>query len=217
MNEIEIKKQSLSIQETADNLIVRDNESLQNAIEIIKAIRKQKEIIAYYWKNAKESTKKAYQEISNKEKEMIDICEKNERILKNRILDYMKCWKEKQKSLINQAKEQRESQIENLLKDAIIFESKGDLEQFKDKLNQAEKLESIDLSLDSNIKENKITTQKRWKCRIIDNKSVPAFFNGVEIREINLRNLIEIRKKIPGVKIPGVEFYQSENLIIRSV
>lgn len=216
MNEIEIKRQSFSIQETADNLIVRDNESLQNAIEIIKAIRKQKEIIAYYWKNAKESTKKAYQEISNKEKEMIDICEKNERILKNRILDYMKCQKEKQKSLINQAKKERESQIENLLKEAIIFESKGDLEQFEYKLDQAEKLENIDLSLDSNLKETKITTQKRWKCRITDNKSVPAFFNGVEIREINTKKLLEIRKLNPNVKIPGVEFYQSENIVIKN-
>ena len=45
----------------------------------------------------------------------------------------------------------------------------------------------------------------------------PCFFDGIEIREINTKKLLEIRKKTPEVKIPGVEFYQDENLVIRSV
>lgn len=65
-------------------------------------------------------------------------------------------------------------------------------------------------------KQDGIITQKRWQVRITDNESVPAFFNGIEIREINTKKLSEIRKENPNVKIPGVEFYQRENIVIKN-
>ncbi len=63
MNEIELQKQSFDMEEVADNAIVCNNETLQTTLEIIKAIRKHKNIVIGYWKTAKESAKKSYQEI----------------------------------------------------------------------------------------------------------------------------------------------------------
>ena len=78
-------------------------------------------------------------------------------------------------------------------------------------------MKRINLSLDLHQKENKISTQKRFKCKVTDNKLVPCFFDGIEIREINTKKLLEIKRKNSQVEIPGVEFYKEENLIIRSV
>ena len=64
--------------------------------------------------------------------------------------------------------------------------------------------------------QNGISTQKRWQVRILDNKSVPAFFGEIEIREINTKKLLEIRRQNLNVKISGVEFYQVENVLIKN-
>ena len=217
MNEIEIEKQSFDIQEVADNVIVCDNDSLNFTFEMIKAIRKHKQIIIEYWKNAKESAKKAYQDISSKEKEMLEVCENSEKLLKDKILKYKQTQDEKQKKLILQAENERKNKLEEVLNEAINLENQGKYEEASLKLAESEKLERISLSLDLSKNQNKINTQKRFKCKVTDNKLVPCFFDGIEIREINTKKLLEIRKKAPEVKIPGVEFYQDENLVIRSV
>lgn len=217
MNKIELQKQSLNIEEVSDNMVICDDESLKFTFEIIKAIRKQKERIIEYWKNTKESAKKAYQAISNKEKEMLEICENSEKLLKDKVLNYKQMQEKKQQELIKQAEIERKTQIEKVLNEAMELKNQGNYKQAKMKLAESEKLKHINLSLDLFSKENKITTQKRWKCKVTDNKSVPCFFNGVEIREINTKKLLEIRKENPSIKIPGIEFYQEENLVIRSV
>lgn len=217
MNKIELQKQSLNIEEVSDNTGICDDESLKFTFEIIKAIRKQKERIIEYWKNAKESAKKAYQAISNKEKEMLEICENSEKLLKEKILTYKQRQEKRQKELLNQAEDSRKNQLKNILAETSELEKQGKYEEAERKSAESEKLKRINLSLDLFSKENKITTQKRWKCKVTDNKSVPCFFNGVEIREINTKKLLEIRKENPSIKIPGIEFYTEENLIIRSV
>lgn len=217
MNKIELQKQSLNIEEVSDNMVMCDDESLKFTFEIIKAIRKQKERIIEYWKNTKESAKKAYQAISNKEKEMLEICENSEKLLKEKILTYNQRQEKRQKELIDRAEDSRKNQLKNILAEAFELEKQGKYKEAERKLAESEKLKRINLSLDLFSKENKITTQKRWKCKVTDNKSVPCFFDGIEIREINTKKLLEVRKKDPEVTIPGVEFYTEENLIIRSV
>lgn len=217
MNEVEIKKQSFDIQEVADTITIFDDESLNFTFDVIRAIRKHKEIIVEYWKNAKESAKKAYQDISLKEKEMLEICDVSEKLLKDKILKYKQIQDEKQKELILQAENERKNQVEEVLNEAVNLENQGKYKEAELKLAESEKLKRISLSLDLSQNENKINTQKRWKCKVTDNKLVPCFFNGIEIREINTKKLLEIKRKNPEVKIPGVEFYKDENLIIRSV
>ena len=70
----------------------------------------------------------------------------------------------------------------------MTLENQGDQEQAQIKFKEYEKLKKIKLSLDLSKKENNISTQKRWKCKVTDNKLVPCFFNSIEIREINTKN-----------------------------
>lgn len=217
MNEIEIQKQSLNIQEIADSLMICDEESLRTTLKILKAIKRHKKIIEEYWKAPKESTRKAYQEILHKEKEMLEICENSEKLLKDKILNYKQMQEKEQQELIKQAEIERKSQIEKVLNEAMKLKNQGNYKQAEIKFAESEKLKRINLSLNVCSNENKIPTQKRFKCKVTDNQLVPCFFNGVEIREINTKKLLEIRKENPSIKIPGVEFYQEENLIIRSV
>lgn len=217
MDEIEIKKQSFDIQKVSNEIKISDNESLGVVFEILKALKKHKENITSYWKSAKESAKKTYQDIVFKEKQMINVCENSEKVLKDKILSYKQIQAIRYQKLINQAEIERKNQIKKVLSEALNLKIRGKCEESKLKFAELEKLERAKLSLDLNKSPNKINTQKRFKCKVTDNKLVPCFFNEVEIREINTKKLLEIRKENPDIEIPGVKFYIEENLVIRSV
>ena len=117
--------------------------------------------------------------------------------------------------LIDQAEIERKRQIKKVLSEALNLKIRGKCEESKLKFAELEKLERAKLSLNLHKSQNKINTQKRFKCKVTDNKLVPCFFNEVEIREVNTKKLLEIRKENPGVEIPGVKFYQDESVIIK--
>ena len=217
MNEIEMKKQSFDIQKVSNEIEISDSESLSIVFEILKAVKKHKENITNYWKSAKESAKKTYQNILFKEKQMINVCENSEKVLKDKILSYKQIQAIRYQKLINQAEIERKNQIKKVLSEALNLKIRGKCEESKLKFAELEKLERAKLLLDLNKSPNKINTQKRFKCKVTDNKLVPCFFNEVEIREINTKKLLEIRKENPDIEIPGVKFYIEENLVIRSV
>lgn len=215
MNEIEMKKQSFDIQRVSNEIEISDSENLGVVFEILKAVKKQKENITSYWKSAKELAKKTYQDILFKEKQMLNICENSEKILKNKILKYKQIQSVVCQKLIDQAEIERKRQIKKVLSEALNLKIRGKCEESKLKFAELEKLERAKLSLNLHKSQNKINTQKRFKCKVTDNKLVPCFFNEVEIREVNKKKLLEIRKENPGVEIPGVKFYQDESVIIK--
>lgn len=214
MNEIEMKKQSFDIQRVSNEIEISDSENLGVVFEILKAVKKQKNITSY-WKSAKELAKKTYQDILFKEKQMLNICENSEKVLKDKVLKYKQIQSVVCQKLIDQAEIERKNQIKKVLNEALDLKIRGKCEESKLKFAELEKLERAKLSLDLHKSQNKINTQKRFKCKVTDNKLVPCFFNEIEIREINTKKLLEIRKENPGVEIPGVKFYQDESVIIK--
>lgn len=217
MNELEIKEQSTVIYQLSQEVSVQNQDDLERATEVLKGVKNHRVKIIEYWKTAKESAKKAYKEIVSKEKQMLIICDKVEKNLKSEILSYKSIQEQNALKLSAEAERYRKQEVEKLLDESIIAQESGDEDTAKSKLRQAEMIENLE-SFTSKIfqRPSGLTTQKHWKCRITDNKLVPAFFNGIEIREINNKRLLELRKLNPGIKIPGIEFYQSENIAIRN-
>lgn len=216
MEELEIKEKSTTIYELSQEIHIHSQENLMDVIEILKGIKEHKEKVIDYWKTAKESARKAYKEIVSKEKAMLEICDKAEVNLKNEILIYKRFREQNAIKISDEAEKYRQEEVDKLLNESVEAEQNGDKETAESKLRQAEMIENLE-KYTAKFFQNPdgITTQKRWQCRITDNKSVPAFFNGIEIREINTKKLLEIRKENPNVKIPGVGFYQTENIVIK--
>ncbi len=217
MNELEIKEKSAVIYELSQEMIIQNQDDLKRATDVLKRMKNHKAKVIEYWKIAKESTKKAYQEIVSKEKQMLTICNEVEKNLKNEILSYKSTQERNALKLSAEAEQYRKREVEKLLDESIEAQENGDEKIASSKLRQAEMIENLE-SFTSKIFQNPIgiTTQKHWKCRITDNKLVPAFFNGLEIREISTKKLLELRKVNPNIKITGIEFYQVESVVIRT-
>lgn len=217
MNELEIKQKSATIYELSQEIHIHSQENLMDVLEILRGIKEHKEKVIDYWKTAKESARKAYKEIVSREKEMLEICNKAEINLKNEILIYKRFREQKAIKISDEAEKYRREEVDKLLDESIKAEQNGDKETAESKLRQAEMIENLEMYTAKIFqKQDGITTQKRWQVRITDNESVPVFFYGIEIREINTKKLLEIRKENPNVQIPGVKFYQMESVVIKS-
>ena len=192
MNEMEIKKKSSDIQNLSENAIVQNRNDLEGALEMLKTIKKHKTMIADYWKEAKESAKKTYQNIVSKERQMLDICERCETELKDKVLKYDMLKKSYENKLLREA-------------------NRDKFEKFK----LAKKLNNMKISFDKEKYLKGLLFQERMKCEIIDNALVPTFFKGIELREVNTKKILEIKHENPEIDIPGIRFYKEKSVAIR--
>lgn len=215
MNEMEIKKKSSDIQNLSENAVVQNRYDLEEALEMLKTIKKHRTMIADYWKEAKESAKKTYQNIVSKERQMLDICEKCEADLKDKILKYDTLRKSHESKLLKEADRDRMFEVQELLEEAKVFQEKGDLPKAEEKFKLAEKLAHIKIDFDKEKYLKGLLFQERTKCEIVDNKLVPTFFEGVELREINTKKILDIKHKNPEIDIPGIKFYKEKSVAIR--
>lgn len=216
MDEFEMKQATVELSNKIMYLSIRNDKDCEKVAEILRSIKAQRQSIREYWSEAKESSRNTYKAILAKEKEMLIVCDEAERALKEKILEYKKIEEKKQIATQIEAERLAKREVENLLNEAIISEESGDTSSAEMKMLQAEMVSSLTQKIDlPSQKIEGLGTQKRWKCRITDNELVPAFFNGIEIREVNLKKILEIRKKEPSIKIPGIEFYQDEIITVR--
>ncbi len=215
MNEVEIKKKSNDIRSLTENAIIKNRCNLEEALEMLKTIRKHKTMISDYWKEAKESAKKTYQNIVSKERQMLDICEKCETDLKDKILKYDTLRKSYENRLLKEANRDRMFEVQELLEEAKVFQEKGDLPRAEERFKLAEKLAHIKIDFDKEKYLKGLLFQERTKCEIVDNKLVPSFFNGLEIREVNTKKILEIKHKNPEIDIPGIKFYKEKSVAVR--
>lgn len=218
MNESEISEKSAVLCIASQEIRIHSKKDLADVVEILQGVKEHRKKIVKYWFETKGAARKAYQEICSKEKEMLRICDETIKNLKKEILCYKTMQERKATKLSAKAEEYRKQEIDKLLNESIEAHEKGDEIEAESKFQQAEMIENLEKYTAKIFhKSNGMSVQKRWDCRITNNELVPAFFNGIEIREVNTQKLLEIRKQQPSVEIPGVEFYQKEIISIRSV
>ena len=215
MNELEIKKKSCDMREIAESAVVQNRNDLESAIEMLKNIKRNKSMINDYWKEAKESAKKTYQNIVSKERQMLDICERCETELKDKILKYDVLKRSYEDKLLKAANRDRMFEVQELLEEAKVLEERGNLSRAEEKFKLAEKLRNTKISFDKEKYLKGLLFQERTKCEIIDRKLVPSFFKGLEIREVNTKKILEIKHKNPEIDIPGIKFYKEKSVAIR--
>lgn len=216
MDEFEVKQDTIELSNKVMYLSIKNDKDCEKVTDILRSIKVQRKNIVSYWQEAKENSRNAYKAILLKEKEMLTVCDEAEKALKAKILEYKKMEEERQIKEKIKSERLKNAEVENLLEQAIVCEENGDKISAEIKMLQAEMVSN--LTQKAGLPTPKIeglSTQRRWKCRITDNKLVPAFFNNIEIREVNTKKILDLRKQEPDIKIPGIEFYQDEIITVK--
>ena len=146
---------------------------------------------------------------------MLDICERCETELKDKVLKYDMLKKSYENKLLREANRDKFVEVQKLLEEAEALQRKGDLPKAEEKFKLAKKLNNMRISFDKEKYLKGLLFQERTKCEIVDNKLVPSFFKGLEIREVNTKKILEIKRENPEIDIPGIKFYKEKSVAIR--
>lgn len=184
-------------------LTITNDAEYERGGDILKDIKARIKAVKDYWKAPKAAAQAAHKTLVDREKQMLKPLEDAETTVKKTMLAYT----------TEQQRRQKEEQA-RLAALAAEAEQQGDADgaAFMREMMDAAEPEQVQTAAAKGV--SVLTT---WKARVTDPKKVPAYFDGYELREINMTALNGLARQYEGgLDIPGVKFYQDETLSVRA-
>jgi hypothetical protein len=139
-----------------------------------------------------------------------------EGIIKKAMLAYDTEVKRKRQEAEEAARRAREAEAERLAALAAKAAQEGDEDTADVLLDMAEEVPMKTVVAEAAPVAKGVSVRKTWKARVTDPKLVPAYWDGYELREINMVALNALARWRNGeAQIPGVEFYQENQMSVR--
>ena len=203
--------------QTAKGLTIASHEDYARGTEILKDIKSRVKAVKEYWKGPKEAANAAHKELVAREAQMLKPLTEAEGIIKKAMLAYDTEVKRKRQEAEEAARKAREAEAERLAALAAKAAQDGDEDTADVLLDMAEEVPMQAVAVEAAPVAKGVSVRKTWKARVTDPKLVPAYWDGMELRSINMTALNNIAKWRNGeAKIPGVEFYQEASMSVRA-
>lgn len=204
---VEIKNESSSIIETANNMNILNQEDLECAAGFLKDIKLTQKKIKEYWEEPIKRAYEAHKALKAKEKEMLEPLNESENILRSKVGQYkieMELLKKQEEERIR-AEQQQQAYEE--LQEAERLRAQGDEIGAKIAEENAEIMSKVEVKVDSGVeKVAGLSFRKDYEIIVTDATKVPAYMNGIELRPIGKDAISQIKRFIKmtnnGVQIP---------------
>jgi len=224
MNELELKEKVVNpVTTQANNLQVTSPEEYTSAVDYLKEIKSVQKKVSEYFSDIKKKTHEAWKSICQKENNLLTPLQQAEVTIKKKVLLFQR--EEEKKRREEQARLQAEAD-EKARKEKERLEKRADTlktPELKEQAQQmAENTIAPNIHVESELpKEKGISTSTTWKAKVTDKrKFVEASINDANILamiDIDLQALNRIAKATKGqMQYPGIEFYQEQNINIRT-
>ena len=202
---------------TAEQLVIDSQESYEEGAKYLRVIKERIKQIGDYWAEPKKAAHQAHQNIVAREKAMLEPMQKSDKIINEKMRAYMRDQEEKRRKAEAEARRKAEEEARRLLDEAIKAEEKGDAQAAATNMAMATMVSETPIApVVETPKAQGINTRKVWKAEVTDPAIVPAYFNGMEIRNINMSTLNKIASMTKGsASIPGVRFFEDTILAVR--
>lgn len=177
--------------------------------DILKDIKARIKAVKDYWKAPKAAAQAAHKTLVDREKQMLKPLEDAEGMVKKTMLAYTT----EQRRIAEEAAREALEEHARLAALAAQAEQQGDADSaaFMRDMMDTEEPQQVQTATPKGV-----SVRTTWKARVTDPKLVPAYFDGYELREINMTMLNNLARWHEGqMQIPGVEFYRDEKLSVR--
>ena len=216
LTESDVKQEALTVEQQAEAVQIATNADFENATTILKSIKSSKQKFIDFFAPAKAATNAAHKAVVANEKACITPCDKAESIIKCKMLTYSQKVEAERRAAEEQARKAAREESDRLLAEAAKAEKSGDTMQATVNMAMAEQMESVKPAVQvAAPKVSGVSQKKVWKVRVDDEKAVPAYVNGICIRPVDERAIMQLHRLNPNVKIDGVSFYQENTLAVR--
>lgn len=210
----EIKNASNEIVAAAQTMMIQNNEDYENAGKFLLRLKTQMKRVKDYWAKPKADASAAHKTICEREKQMLTPFNDAEKIVKTNMAKYQAAVEQARREAEEEAEKKKREESERLLAEAVKEEEKGNAESAAIKVAMAEIVN--DMKATTTVEKPKATgtfVRKTWKARVTEPEKVPAYVNGIEIRQISMTALNSLAKMTNGeLKVDGVEFYIEQTI-----
>lgn len=180
-------------------LTITNDDDYSRGGDILKDIKARIKAVKDYWKAPKAAAQAAHKTLVDREKQMLKPLEDAEATVKKTMLAYT-----------TEQQRKRQEEQARLAALAAQAEQQGDADGAAFMREMSAAVEPVQPTGGVNVR----TT---WKARVTDPKKVPAYFDGYELREINMTALNGLARQYEGgLDIPGVEFYMDSTMSVRA-
>jgi len=219
---IEIVKQEASaIMQWANGLTVSNAEEYKLAFEKVKEIKAVRKRWNDYWGPLKAKAHSAWKEVVAKEKEGTDVCDRAERMAKQKAdawrFEEERKAEEERRRLQAIADENARRERERLEKQAAKLKTP---ELKEERLEQAAAIEAPVVEIAAPVEIEGVAIRKIWKARLVDiDKLIAAAGPGsvaASFLEFNEKAANSFARSTKGsVKVAGIEFYEERTTSVK--
>lgn len=218
--ESEISKEVSVIELRANGVAISSQKDYEDAAEFTKAIKQSQKKVEEFWEPLRLSTKKAYDDILARKKQMLDPLLVAEKTVKSKMSAYITEVRRIQAEQERERQRLAEEEANRKLDEAIAASEKGDEAAADYAMAEAEMISEsarYPSAPQAVPKASGVSTSKAWKITAIDSDKVPVTFSGIELRPVNEKMVMQLIKASKGtIKIPGVTYEETQTISIRS-
>ena len=180
-------------------LTITTDDDYSRGGDILKDIKARIKAVKDYWKAPKAAAQAAHKTLVDREKQMLKPLEDAEATVKKTMLAYT-----------TEQQRKRQEEQARLAALAAQAEQQGDADGAAFMREMSAAVEPVQPT-------GGVSVRTTWKARVTDPKKVPAYFDGYELREINMTALNGLARQYEGgLEIPGVEFYRDSTMSVRA-
>ena len=192
-------------------LTITNDAEYERGGDILRDIKARIKAVKDYWKAPKAAAQAAHKTLVEREKQMLKPLEDAEGTVKKVMLAYTTEQRRIAEEIARKAQQEEQARLAAL---AAAAEQQGDSDSAE---FMRDMMDSVEAEPVQTATTKGVSVRTTWKARVTDPKLVPAYFDGYELREINMTALNGLARQYEGgLNIPGVEFYRDETLSVRA-
>lgn len=208
------------IERQAESVSIATEGDYRNAGAFAQTIKRAQKKVEDYWEPMRVSTKLAYDGVLTHKKAMLDPLKAAEKILKQKMSDFyieQKRRKEEEEELLRRA---AQAEADRKLNEAIEASENGDSAAAEYAMAEAEILEGaavVGAVRNPSVKADGVGASMSWEITEIDPSKVPISFDGMELRPVDEKIVLQLIKKSKGkIQIPGIAYKETAVISIRT-
>jgi hypothetical protein len=217
--EQELGSAATAIVQVANSTVIASQKDYEEAAGILKDVKRIQKQVKEYWEPLRVSTRKAYDGVLEKKKQMIDPLNEAESILKGLMSSYTVEQERKRAEREAAMRAAARREAERIMEQATAAEEAGDAAGAEAAMEEAMVMDEAAAAgriMASAPKAAGVSTSKTWKIVSIDPDKVPVKVGAVEIRPVDQAAVMRLTRESKGnIEIPGVKFEESVQISVR--
>lgn len=217
----DLQKQVQMMRDTAESIVISNEEELQNATDFIKELKSKQKVVSDFYDPMVKATKESYDKIRHERDILLKPLKDTEVEIRGLMNEYntkVMMLKKAEEERIKKAQEEQQRKLQEAQKDM----ENGNKEEAQAKIDEVMNATTIATKTVEVPQVKNMSTRITYKIEVKDITKLPTTLNGVpivELSKVGKNYLLEQYKTLKALNmpfnVPGIEIKEEATTIIR--